>query len=179
MLNHPSRQLELPTGQSVRHPDIGARKVSARAGITLADMVLALTLVGVALAVATPPLAKLYKRNATRLAAGELVTAHRLARSMALEHGRVAELHIDAAGDRFWVQVDTGYAGSLSDTIGAVRNVGELGVRISSNRSLLCFDSRGLPTVRSYCDEADAIVVFSREDKSDTVNISAFGKVLR
>ncbi len=150
-----------------------------QAGITLADLAVTLAFVGVVLAIATPPLAKLYKRNATRLAAGEFVTTHRLARSMALEYGRVAELHIDAAGDRFWVEVDTGYAGGVSDTIGQVRNIGEFGVGITSNRSLLCFDSRGLPTVRSYCDEADALVVFTREDKSDTVKISAFGKLLR
>ena len=43
--------------------------------------------------------------------------AHSLARSTAVRYARVAELPIDAANARFWVEVDTSGTG-IRDTVG-------------------------------------------------------------
>ncbi len=104
--------------------------------------------------------------------------AHSLARSTALQYGRVAELHIDAAYARFWVEVDTNSTG-VSDTVGPLHDLGGGQLTMTSNRSLLCFDARGMATARDACDPGDATITFSLQGRGDTVTITALGKVLR
>lgn len=146
---------------------------------TLIELILVLVLIGLGLAIAGPPLAEGYWRSSARGAVDEFVTTHELARATAVRYGRVARLRIDAAGGRFWAEVDTGRAAGRPQVIGAVKRVGDLGLTMTSNRSTICFDSRGLPTTRGACESADARVVFSAESWADTVEVTLLGKVLR
>lgn len=148
-------------------------------GFSLVELLTVLGLLGLALAVVTPSMADLYRRRATQHAANEFITTHRLTRSAALRLGRVTELHIDPARGNFWIEADTGQGIGARDTLTSVRWVGVSGVSLSSDRTTLCFDLRGLPTARGACEAADAVVIFSQGDRSDTVRISALGKVLR
>ncbi len=148
-------------------------------GYTLVELMTVLVLAGLAGAIAGPPLASTYERTATRAARDQFVSTHSLARSMAVRYGRVAELHIDAAGARFWVEVDTSSIGGMNARVGVRKDLSAAKVLLTSDRSMLCFDVRGLPTARGACEAADATLIFSVEGKADTVKISALGKVLR
>lgn len=149
------------------------------AGFTLIEMMIVVVILGLVAVFALPKLAATFGKRSTRTAADQFVLAHSVARATAVRYGRVAELHIDAGNARFWVEVDTSQAGGVRDTVGPVNVLGEGAVTITSNRTLLCFDSRGLPTTRGACEVPSATVDFSLSGNVSTVNVSALGKVLR
>jgi hypothetical protein len=90
----------------------------------------------------------------------------------------VAELHIDAANAQFWVEVDTSGTG-VRDTVGFIHGPGNGKLTMTSTRSLLCFDARGLATTRAACESADATIVFAMAGRTNTIQITPLGKVLR
>ncbi len=149
-------------------------------GYSLIELMAVLVLTGITVSIATPSASNMFRRTATRTAVDQFVTTHSLARSTAVRYGREAEFHIDAANARFWVEVDTSTTGAgAMATVGRVKRLEESKVTITSDRSILCFDSRGLATTRGSCEAADATIVFSQEAHMDTVKISAIGKVFR
>jgi type II secretion system protein H len=148
-------------------------------GFSLIELVVVIVVVGVVLTIGVPTMAKSYPQRAVRLAGDRFVSAHGLAQAAAVRHGRVAELHVDAPGARFWVQVDTSYSGGAKDTVGLIHWVGEGGLAMTSNRALLCFDSRGLATDRGPCETGDATLTFSLSGRTHTVTTTALGKVIR
>ncbi len=157
----------------------GEDAIVKNAGFTLLELMIVLTIFGVLVAVMTPTLFDMLRAERTRSAVSQFVGAHSLARATAIRYGRVAELHIDVANARFWVEVDTSLAGGVMDTVRTVRNVGEGGVVMTSNRSLLCFDGRGLATMVGACEAGSALVVFLVAGLADTVTASVLGKIVR
>lgn len=149
------------------------------AGFSLIELLIVLTIVGILVTVMAPSLSTMLQGERTRSAVNQFVGAHSLARATAIRYGRVAELHIDAANARFWVEFDTSLAGGVMDTVRMVHNVGEGGLVMTSNRSLLCFDRRGLATTVDTCEEGSALVVFSVAGRADTVTATTLGKILR
>ncbi len=149
-------------------------------GFTLLEMMISAILLAALAAIALPSFSASQTRMLTRHAADEFRSAHSLARSIAIRNGRVTELQIDAANGRFWVQLDTTAARTgVMDTIGVVRHMANQNVSMTSTRSYVCFDGRGLATKANNCPAGDATVVFSRGARADTVNTTALGKVLR
>ena len=87
---------------------------------------------------------------------------------------------MDAAGQRFWVDVDTSANGiGQRATIADVRYVTDNGLHMTSNRALLCFDARGIASTLGSCESGDAKVIFSDGAMADTVTTTILGKVLR
>ena len=84
---------------------------------------------------------------------------------------------IDPGARRFWVQVDTG-ATPVSDTLTIHRDFSE-SLTISSNRSRVCFDSRGLTTTRRGCEAGDVRVEFTSGSHVQRVEATVLGKLLR
>jgi prepilin-type N-terminal cleavage/methylation domain-containing protein len=157
-----------------RAPGLGGR-----AGFTLIEVSIVLSVAGLIGMMAIPKLESGYRGQAVHGASNDFVLTHSLARSAALRYGRVAQLHIDASTAHFWVDVDTSGTG-VRDTIGSVRSVAEAGVQLSSTRSLVCFDARGLATMsNAACQSGDATVVFSSSGWVDSVKVTVLGKVLR
>lgn len=149
-------------------------------GFSIAELMVVLILVGVAVAIVSPGINKAFRRTGVRTAVDEFSSTHSLARSAAVRYGRTSELHIDATNARFWVEVDTSSTSTVvKDTIGVVKFLDSSGVTISTATDLLCFDARGLPSTRSPCDQADAEIVFSSGSRVDTVTITPLGRVLR
>ena len=146
-------------------------------GFTLLEMLIVLTVMGVIIAVSLPSFVTGFRQRATQGAVDRLAMSHGLARATALRFGRVAELHIDAANGRFWVEVDTSGTG-IRDTVGVMNDLGGQ-VTMLSNRTLLCFDLRGLTTTRDACEAGDALVQFSLQGRTDTLQTTVLGKVLR
>ncbi len=159
---------------------MGSRTRMDRAGFTILDVILVVTFVSVLAGITFPRIADVQTRFAVRGAITAFMSAHSLTRATAIREGTVAELHIDATNDRFWIEVDTTLAGTgVMDTIGLIIDVGGQGVTLASTQSMLCFDGRGLPSSASGCATTAAGVSFTYENVTDTIVISALGKLLR
>lgn len=151
-----------------------------RRGFTLVEAMMVVCIVAVMAAVAGPSLSDALQRRMTASAADQFAATHSLTRSTALRYGRVAQLHIDAPSARFWVDVDTSANGiGQRATIAYVRDVSEPGLAMSSNRSLLCFDARGIASTVGSCQAGNATVIFTNGSKADTVRTTTLGKILR
>jgi prepilin-type N-terminal cleavage/methylation domain-containing protein len=151
-----------------------------RRGSTLLETIMVLTVLAIVAAIGGPKLSAALQRRTTSSAADQFVLTHALSRSTAIRYGRVAQLHIDAPGKRFWIDVDTSANGiGQRATIAYVRDMTTTGLSMSSTRALVCFDARGISSTAGSCEPGDARVIFSDGATADTVVTTALGKVLR
>jgi prepilin-type N-terminal cleavage/methylation domain-containing protein len=151
-----------------------------RRGFSLLELIITMSLLAIITATGTARLSGELRRRTTQVAIDQFATAHSLARSTAVRYGRVAQLHINASARRFWVDVDTSGTGTGQRAIiWYVRDLTEPGLVMTSNRSLLCFDARGMPSTIPPCESADAQVIFTASDKADTLRTASLGKILR
>ena len=151
-------------------------------GFTLIELLIVITIIGAMTAIALPKMVNMFQGRAVPNAADQFVATHTFAKATAIRLGRLAELHIDAANNRYWVEIDTSGTGNRMKP-GGYRYVTD-NVGMTSNRSLVCFDQRGLPTTRTTtaglsCQAADLRAIFSLGSRTDTVQTTALGKVLR
>lgn len=145
-------------------------------GFTTVEMVVVLTVATLLLAIAGPPLTRIHKQTRLRQAVDTMAASHSFARATAIQTGSIAELHIDPNADQHWVQVDTGATG-VPTTVGGIVRFKR--VDLSSDRTLLCFDPRGMPTTSGACESPDATMVFQLVDLRDTLRITGLGRVVR
>lgn len=148
------------------------------AGFSLIELALVVVVMGVVALVATPSVLSGKRSAAQRAVVNEFMAGHALARATAVRYGRVAEFHVDPAGKRYWIAVDTSAVGGVLDTIGPVRVIEHPSMTMSSNRMLLCFDARGLATTAGDCEEGNATVTFAFPDYTKTLEMTLLGKVL-
>lgn len=154
----------------------------SRSGFTFFEILMVISVSSILMAIAMPRSSD-RSRQAVKFAADRFARAHSLARATGIRMGRMGELHINAGTGRFWVESDTSGTG-VQDTIGIVSDLSVEAVTMTSARTLLCFDGRGLPDIRvtnagGTCEPANATIVFSRSGQADTVEITALGKVIR
>jgi len=146
----------------------------------MVELLMVLSVIGIVAATGGPKLSAALQRRTTASVADQFVLTHSLTRSTALRYGRVAQLHIDAPGKRFWIDVDTSANGiGQRATIAFVRDVSGNGLQMTSSRALLCFDARGIASTVGSCEPGDAQIVFADGMMADTVKTTALGKVLR
>ena len=159
---------------------LNASRRQNQSGLTLTELVVMMLMLGILLALAIPRIDNAMRHARVKSAVAELTTAHFLTRSAAMRYGRPATLRIDAVNGRFWVEVDTSVAGGSTDTVGGVHRMSEADVTMSSDRTKLCFDRRGLAYIEgTACEQPDARVVFTTAGRTDSFKTSAIGKVLR
>jgi prepilin-type N-terminal cleavage/methylation domain-containing protein len=151
-----------------------------RTGFTLVESIIVMSLLAVVAAIGAPKLSAALRRRITSVAADQFVASHSLARATAVRYGRIAQLHIDPAARRFWIDVDTS-ADAVGEraTIWYARDISDAGLTMTSNRTLLCFDAGGLASTAGSCEPGDSQVIFAKSDKADTVTTTALGKVVR
>jgi Tfp pilus assembly protein FimT len=151
-----------------------------RSGFTIVESIMIVSIIGIVAAIGGPKVSSALQRRTTSSAADQFVAAQSLTRSTAIRYGRVAQLHVDATGQRFWVDVDTSANGvDQRATIANIRYVSDAGLQMASTRSLLCFDARGIASTAGSCESGDARVIFSDGVVADTVSTTILGKVLR
>src|SRR5438045_9760274 len=83
------------------------RMGSNRRGFTLIETTITMFVLAVVAAIGAPRLSSVLRNRTTGNAADQFVSTHALARATAIRYGRVAQLHIDAGSQRFWIAVDT------------------------------------------------------------------------
>ncbi len=156
------------------------QKRMKQSGFTLLELMIVISVVGL-LAGITLRRTDAWDQFATRGAADQFTSAHQKARTTAVRFGAVAELHIDASTDRFWVQIDTTASGSgIMDTIGRVVDLSENQVDLRATRSLLCFDPRGLIAAAAGCPTQGSLAIaFSRGSSSDSMSATASGLLFK
>ncbi len=133
----------------------------------------------VLLGIAAPRLTYVSGRVAVGDARSRVTSSVAAARAAAVRFGRVSYLILDAAGDRVLVQVDTSaLGGALPVTLGMVDLWEELSVNLGSTQPLLCFDPRGLAVAISPCTGEGAVVRLQRGEFTDSVVVSAIGRVV-
>lgn len=154
------------------------RKVNGARGFTVIELLTAVVIVGITTAFGVPRLLEQMGLAQRRSATNQFVSAHSLTKATAIRYGRVAELHIDVSGSRYWIEVDTSYGGGVTDTLRMHDYYGQ-DMTMASNRSMVCFDGRGLPSTAGACEAADATVVFAQSSRADTVSFTLLGQVLR
>jgi len=151
-----------------------------RRGFTMIEAIMVVSVIGVVAAIGGPRVSLVLQRRSTSSGADQFVVTHSLTRSTALRYGRVAQLHIDQPGQRYWIDVDTSANGIGQRAIVAnVRYPTENGLQMTSNRALVCFDARGIASTLGSCEAGDANVIFSDGVMADTVVTTILGKVLR
>ncbi|HEY1952012.1 MAG TPA: prepilin-type N-terminal cleavage/methylation domain-containing protein [Gemmatimonadaceae bacterium] len=151
-----------------------------RPGFTLIEAIVVACVIGIVAATGAPKVSAALQKRTSAAAADQLVLTHSLARSTAIRFGRIAQLHIDAVGQRFWVDVDTSANGiGQRATIANIRYANDPGLSMTSNRALLCFDARGIASTLGSCESGDVQVVFKEGQTADTVSTTSLGKVLR
>ena len=146
-------------------------------GFTILELVIVLIFMSLLMLIATPKIISQRYAAQRRMAIRQFVSTHSLTLATAVRYGRTAELHVDAPGRRFWLEVDTGQTSGITDTVRMISLTADL--TMSTDRTILCFDARGLATTAGSCEPGNALVTFAEPGKTDTVRFSALGEELR
>jgi prepilin-type N-terminal cleavage/methylation domain-containing protein len=155
-------------------------KRMVRRGFTLPEQIIVLFVLALIAAFGAPRLSAALRNRTTQTDADNFVAAHSLARATAVRYGRVAQFHIDPTTARYWVDVDTSGAGiGQRAIVWYTRDASVPGLTLTSNRTLVCFDSRGLASTIGTCQGGDIQVIFAQSGHADTVRTTTLGKVLR
>jgi Tfp pilus assembly protein FimT len=136
----------------------------------MAEMVVVVFLVGIVLTVSTSAIMSVRRNSLVRGGVDSFVAKYSLARATAVRMGRMSLLRADPVKRRLWIEVN-GAPVAGSDTY--------LEVNFTTNRTILCFDARGLATTGGTCQSPDATFVFIQGGRSDTLRTTLLGRVLR
>ena len=141
------------------------RSASPRIGTTIAELVAALVLTGIVLAIAIPRMRHAVERAAVRGAVADVITTLSAARQLAVSNRGGVWVAIDAPDGTLRVLRDR-------DTL-MTRPLGQLfGVTLRTTRDSLAYDARGLGS-----GAANLTFVVLRGTTADTVVVSRLGRV--
>ena len=176
-LMRPNMSVETDS-QSLRQPSSPPTDMRpSRHGYSLIELMLVMSISAVLLAITVPAMVVVHEKFQARGASRRFALAHSLTRATAIQQGGIAELHIDASANQFWVQVDTGGTGS-ADTVSFHSDLPDA-LTLTANRSRVCFDGRGLSTTRAGCESGDLSVSFDLGGYRQQVRATVLGKLLR
>lgn len=146
-------------------------------GFSLVELILVMLISSVILSITMPTLVFVRGQLDARSASRRFASAHALTRATAIRKGGIAALRIEPGNREFWVQVDTGTA-AVQDTV-SFHDDFPANMTMSSNRSRVCFDARGLSTTRAGCEAGDVQVSFEVPGFTEVVSSTVLGRLLR
>ncbi|HUG42017.1 MAG TPA: prepilin-type N-terminal cleavage/methylation domain-containing protein [Longimicrobiales bacterium] len=161
-------------------PRGASRHLPRRGGFTLVEVILAVLLIGLLAAIATPAVGRLAAEASVRRGAAELTVGVAQARALAVRHGRPSVFVLDTVSSSYHVVMDTTLAELGPDTLIA-RELPELRgavTHLSADPGMLCFDARGVGRGGGGCG-VGLTVVLGRGGWVDTLAFSATGRLLR
>ncbi|HKO17114.1 MAG TPA: GspH/FimT family pseudopilin [Gemmatimonadaceae bacterium] len=142
-----------------------SRNDCSRAGTSLAEMLVVLTIAAVLLTLAVHPIALALDRAAVRSATAEMATVFSLARQAAIHERATVVVHIDSATGS--MRVTTSGTALLERQLRAT-----YGVQLVPTRDSMAFDAHGLGV-----GVANLSVVARRRRAMDTLFLSRLGRV--
>jgi prepilin-type N-terminal cleavage/methylation domain-containing protein len=143
-----------------------------RRGFSLTELLIALGLIGLMVAFATPRIGRALVRQRLRSARDVVVALHAKARAAAVQTGAGAALVFQ--GNTAMVLARDPVSGAL-DTIGSVEDLGQrYGVTLTTTRDTVRFDSRGLGATGG-----NTKIVVQKDAYLEGIEISAMGRVLQ
>ncbi|HEU4995075.1 MAG TPA: prepilin-type N-terminal cleavage/methylation domain-containing protein [Gemmatimonadaceae bacterium] len=134
-------------------------------GYTLPELITALTICGILLAIAVPRIQSQLDRVAVRSAVADAISAINTARSLALAGHSAIAVHFDSVTGG--IRVRRGGETLLERGLGK-----EHGVRVSATRDSLTFDAHGLGH-----GAANLSIIVRLGVISDTLFVSRFGRI--
>ncbi len=141
-------------------------------------MIFVVAIAAILLGIAAPRVLYVSARVAVSDARSRVTSSVAAARAAAVRFGRVGYLVFDAAGDRLVVQVDTSVLGGAPlASVGEVDVWEDLAVNLVATQPLLCFDPRGLAVAVAPCTGQGVVVRLQRGEFTDSVVVSAVGRV--
>ena len=150
-----------------------------RAGFTLAETLTVVMLIAVLGAIAIPPLVRMREAASVDSGRSQVTAALWLSRSVGTRWGRTAVLTIDTLDDVLTVRVDTsGLMGTADSVVVREFRLGDdLDIDLGSDRSALCFNSRGIGVTSSSCPALGALITVTRNGRIDSVRVNSAGRV--
>ena len=150
---------------TVRHRD-------PRGGYTLIELLIVLILAALISSMVAPRFFSFMRHLSGRSAVSQVVTDLTMARTQAVREGRTVSLRVTGAST-YKVTLDNG--ATILKTIKTVDvKGGQRAVTLSPTTARVIFDSRGMLVTGS-----SAQLLVSRTGKTDTVSVSAVGRVYR
>jgi prepilin-type N-terminal cleavage/methylation domain-containing protein len=142
-------------------------------GFTLVEMVVVVVLIGVLLTVSLPYFRGATLKSDVRAAGDAISSLHAVAKAAAIQRGRIARLVLLSADSKALVVADR--VGGGLDTVGVVEDLGSrFGVSFTTTQDTLAFTPRGIGTALS-----GTTIVVTKSDVSDTITVSAAGRLTR
>lgn len=143
-------------------------------GFTLIEVVMVVVLVGVLMSVALPFFRNATTKSSVRGAMDAMGSLHAVAKATSIQRGRITRLvFLPASSVALVVASDA--SGTGVDTVGAVEDLAErFGVSFTTTRDTLVFTPRGIGAELS-----GTTIIVSKVDFSDTITISAAGRLTR
>lgn len=153
-------------------PTTVRRHRDGRGGFTLVELLVVIVLAALISSMVVPRLYGYMRQLAARSAVSQVVGDLSLARTQAVREGRTVSLRVSGAST-YKVTVDNG--ATILRTIKTVDvKGGQRAVTIAPGTARVIFDSRGMLLTGSTSQ-----LVVSRSGKTDTVSVSAVGRVYR
>lgn len=144
-------------------------RLRPRSGFSLVEMMIAIALVGLLMAMAVPKIHDTVIKSEVRSARSAVASMYARARIYAVQQRKPAVVNLNATSA--WVT--TPDAGGGLDTVGAVVNLANsYGVAVTYNTATLRFLPTGLANVA-----APITVRVSRGGKSDSVVVTGYGRL--
>lgn len=145
-----------------------------RDGFTLIEILIVITIIGIALGVAYNSVRSSSVKGGVRSAMDAVMTLHAVAKQSAIQRGRSTMLVVNSTTGKVWV-VSREVSGSGYDTVGNVEDLaGRFGVTLRSTRDTFTFTPRGLGN-----DASGATIIIAKQDFADTITVAATGRIVR
>lgn len=147
-------------------------------GFSLIEMLLVLTLVAILLGIAVPALVTSNSSVALTNARARVSSAVSMARAASDRYGRTAYLVLDAAADEVRVEADTSTDGGQTAVVLHRLDLwSELRINLRATDPLLCLDPRGFTVSVPPCPGTGVVAYLDRDASTDSVVVSANGRV--
>ncbi len=144
---------------------------SLNRGFTLLEVLTAMVIMGVVMALAAPRFREWLSHESVRQARVHVTTQLAGARSIAVQRGCESVLHVDAVASRVWVTACK-LAGPGKDTVGIIDNLSSrYGAVFSSTGDSILFTPQGIAFSAAWIT-----MTFSKEGYDQILEISPLGR---